>query len=59
VYTLRGKYRQFVLRVTADNKDEIVSANVQVSADRTLDLTAEMVISLENDLLPRYLTFCI
>jgi len=58
VHTLRGKYRQFVLRVTADNKDEIVSANVQISADRTLDLTVEMVIPLENNLLPGCLTRC-
>jgi hypothetical protein len=43
---MRGKYRQFILRVTAENKDEIDSANVPVSAERTLDLTVEMVISL-------------
>ena len=43
VYTMRGKYRQFILRVTAENKDKIVSANVPVSAERTLKLTVELV----------------
>ena len=43
---MRGKYRQFILRVTAENKDEIVSANVPVSAERTLELTVELVIPM-------------
>lgn len=42
-YTLRGKYRQFILRVTADNQDEIMSANVGIQPDRTLDLVVELV----------------
>ena len=43
VYTLRGKYRQFFLRVSADNVDNIMSANIGVSADRTLDIVVETV----------------
>lgn len=45
---MRGKYRQFILRVTAGNMDEIVSANVPVSADRTVNLIVEMVIPLRS-----------
>ncbi|KAF8967846.1 hypothetical protein BDZ97DRAFT_1801527 [Flammula alnicola] len=42
-YTLRGKYRQFILRVSADNVDEFMSANVVIQPDRTLDLVVEML----------------
>ena len=42
-YTLRGKYRQFFLRVSADNVDEFISANVVIQPDRTLDVVVEMV----------------
>ena len=42
-YTLRGKYRQFFLRVSADNVDEFISANVIIQPDRTLDVVVEMV----------------
>jgi hypothetical protein len=42
-YTLRGKYRQFFLRVSADNADEFISANVAIQPDRTLDVVVEMV----------------
>ncbi|KAF8894956.1 hypothetical protein CPB84DRAFT_1782751 [Gymnopilus junonius] len=42
-YTLRGKYRQFVLRVSADNVDEFLSANVIIQPDKTLDLIVEML----------------
>lgn len=42
-YTLRGKYRQFLLRVSANNVDEYMSANVVVHEDRTLDVVVEMV----------------
>ncbi|KAJ7287426.1 hypothetical protein C8J57DRAFT_585906 [Mycena rebaudengoi] len=41
VYALRGKYRQIILRVSADNEDEWVTANVVVSPDRTLDVVVE------------------
>lgn len=47
VYTMRGKYRQFILRVTAENSDEIVSASVPVSAERTVNLIVEVVIPLK------------
>lgn len=40
---MRGKYRQFILRVTADNKDEIVSADIPIPLDKTLGLSVEMV----------------
>jgi hypothetical protein len=42
-YTLRGKYRQFFLRVSADNVDEFISANVIIQPDRTLDVVVEIV----------------
>lgn len=42
-YTLRGKYRQFLLRVSADNVDEFISSNVIIQPDRTLDIVVEMV----------------
>lgn len=42
-YTLRGKYRQFILRVSANNVDDFMSANVAVQPDRTLDVVVEMV----------------
>ncbi|KAF8633384.1 hypothetical protein AX17_004555 [Amanita inopinata Kibby_2008] len=41
VYTLRGKYRQIFLRVSADNVDNFASANVGISPDRTLDVVVE------------------
>lgn len=40
---MRGKYRQFILRVTADNNDEILSANVAITPEKTLELIIEMV----------------
>jgi hypothetical protein len=46
VYTLRGKYRQFFLRVSADNIDEITSSNLQVALERTLDIVVEPVREL-------------
>ncbi|KAF9481534.1 hypothetical protein BDN70DRAFT_854910 [Pholiota conissans] len=42
-YVLRGKYRQFILRVTADNQDEFMTANVNISPERTLDIVVEML----------------
>ncbi|KAF8718986.1 hypothetical protein AX14_005158 [Amanita brunnescens Koide BX004] len=41
VYTLRGKYRQIFLRVSAENVDNIMSSNIGISADRTLDVVVE------------------
>lgn len=43
VYTLRGKYRQFFLRVSGDNVDEITPSNLKISSDRTLDIVVEAV----------------
>lgn len=42
-YTLRGKYRQFILRVSPDNVDEFISSNIVIQPDRTLDLVVEML----------------
>ncbi|KIK40453.1 hypothetical protein CY34DRAFT_807192 [Suillus luteus UH-Slu-Lm8-n1] len=41
VYTLRGKYRQFFMRVDADNVLEAESCNLGVSKDRTLEVVVE------------------
>ncbi|KAJ7178427.1 hypothetical protein C8R43DRAFT_458456 [Mycena crocata] len=41
VYSFRGKYRQIILKVTADNVDEWVTANVVVNPDRTLEMVVE------------------
>ncbi|KDR75794.1 hypothetical protein GALMADRAFT_248499 [Galerina marginata CBS 339.88] len=43
-YTLRGKYRQFILRVSSKNVDEFLSANVVIQPDRTLDLIVETLL---------------
>lgn len=56
-YTLRGKYRQFFLRVTADNMDEAPSSNVIVSHDRTLDIVVEMV--RESNIFPDHHLNCV
>ncbi|KAK7005604.1 cation-transporting ATPase [Favolaschia claudopus] len=44
VYVLRGKYKQIVLKVTADNKDEYVDANVVVTNLRTVEVIVEHVL---------------
>ncbi|KAJ6499198.1 hypothetical protein C8R45DRAFT_981507 [Mycena sanguinolenta] len=41
LFTLRGKYRQLILKVTADNQDEYVEANVNVDPLRTLEVVVE------------------
>ncbi|KAF9066169.1 hypothetical protein BDP27DRAFT_1449886 [Rhodocollybia butyracea] len=41
VYTMRGRYRQFFLRVTDDNQSESTPANVSVSAERVLEVVVE------------------
>lgn len=50
VYTLRGKYRQFFLRVTAENVDEFISTNLVIKPERILDVVVETV-----RILPAYL----
>ncbi|OJA17835.1 hypothetical protein AZE42_03327 [Rhizopogon vesiculosus] len=41
VYTLRGKYRQFFMRVDADNVLEAEPCNLGVSKERTLEVVVE------------------
>ncbi|KAG5731971.1 hypothetical protein E4T56_gene18243 [Termitomyces sp. T112] len=41
VYTLRGKYRQFFLRVSADNRDEFITTHLAIKPDRMLDVVVE------------------
>lgn len=56
-YTLRGKYRQFFLRVTENNVDEITLSNLKVSPDKTLDVVVETVrevIPISNKYRRRY-----
>jgi len=45
-FTLRGAYRQFILRVSAENVDEFGSTNVIVQPDKTLNLVIETVKQL-------------
>ncbi|KAG7446212.1 uncharacterized protein BT62DRAFT_103355 [Guyanagaster necrorhizus] len=41
VYTLRGRYRQFFLRVSAENVDETISSNLSITNQRTIDIVVE------------------
>lgn len=43
VYAMRGRYRQFFLKVTEDNKDETAPANLSISSDRTIEIVVEVV----------------
>lgn len=43
MYTVRGAYRQFILKVTEDDRDEFKPSNVSVAPTMTLDLVVEMV----------------
>lgn len=43
VYTMRGKYRQFFLRVHDDESNEVYPANLSVSEERTLEVVVETV----------------
>lgn len=54
-YVLRGKYRQIILRVSADNKDEYLSTNVAVKPDRTLDLAVELASCYQGLRIPYYI----
>ncbi|KAF4620727.1 hypothetical protein D9613_000763 [Agrocybe pediades] len=42
-FTMRGKYRQFILRVSANNQDETHGGNVYINPERTLDMTVELL----------------
>ncbi|KAG6903023.1 hypothetical protein C0995_007456 [Termitomyces sp. Mi166 len=44
VYTLRGKYRQFFLRVSADNRDEFISTHLAIKPDKVLDVVVEELL---------------
>lgn len=44
VYTLRGKYRQYFLRVTTNGEAEYSSANLRVDKDRTLLAVIEAIV---------------
>ncbi|KAG6845892.1 hypothetical protein H0H87_000698 [Tephrocybe sp. NHM501043] len=44
VYTLRGKYRQFFLRVSAENRDEFISTHLAIKPDRMLDVVVEELL---------------
>ena len=44
VYTLRGKYRQYFLRVNANGEAEYGSANLRVDKDRTLLAVIEAIV---------------
>lgn len=43
VYTMRGKYKQYFLRITADGKSTSQPANLKVTAERTLEIVVEDV----------------
>ncbi|KAH9994945.1 hypothetical protein BJV74DRAFT_770088 [Russula compacta] len=43
VLTMRGKYRQTFLRVSADGEETSQSANLKVETDRTLSIIVEGV----------------
>ena len=44
VYTLRGKYRQYFLRVNANGEAEYGPANLRVEKDRTLLAVIEAIV---------------
>ncbi|KAJ7045619.1 hypothetical protein C8F04DRAFT_940431, partial [Mycena alexandri] len=41
IFVWRGKYRHIILKVTADNRDEWVTANVVVTPEKTLNMIVE------------------
>ncbi len=43
VFTMRGKYRQTFLRVSADGEEMTQSANLKVETNRTLPVVVEGV----------------
>ena len=43
VFTMRGKYRQIFLRVSADGEETTRSANLKVEANKTLSIVVEGV----------------
>ena len=53
VYTLRGKYRQYFLRVNGYGEAEYGSANLRVDKDRTLQVVIEAIVRHFNSQVPR------
>ena len=43
VYTMRGKYKQYFLRVTSEGGNDCTPANLKVTRDRTMDVFVEHV----------------
>ena len=43
VYTLRGKYKQYFLRISESGEQVCQSANLKVSPERTLEIFVEDV----------------
>lgn len=43
VYSLRGKYRQILLRVTSLNEDRYASSNVVINRERVIEVVIENV----------------
>ena len=43
VYTLRGKYKQYFLRISADGEPICQPANLKVTPDRTVEIYIEEV----------------
>ncbi|EEB87355.1 hypothetical protein MPER_15308 [Moniliophthora perniciosa FA553] len=58
VYTMRGIYRQFFLRVSVDNKLEVAHANLSVNADRTIKIFIEKASWRTGNTLCDYPTLC-
>lgn len=52
VFSLRGKYRQFFLRVSPDNQDLMASANLAVEKDRSLEVFVEDLPRNDGHVLP-------
>ena len=43
VFSYRGKYKQYFLRVTADNKETWSQCNLEVDENRTVEIGVEEV----------------
>ena len=43
MFTMRGKYRQTFLRISADGEEATQSANLKVETNRTLPVVVESV----------------
>ncbi|KAH9917914.1 uncharacterized protein BXZ73DRAFT_23077, partial [Epithele typhae] len=43
IYTLRGKFKQYFLRLPTEGEKDLKTANLKVTADRTLEVYVEDV----------------